>query len=95
MLRFFVFGAVGNEGKSEDEKDASLDSSTLSLKHLSHLRIFEERLGERWQVQLLYNLWEKLDEDRSGRLELSFVAFGAEFEEVVTFPSSDPSRKRP
>lgn len=54
MLRFFVFGAVGNEkAKTAEEKEA----------------IFEQRLGERWQVQLLYNLWEKLDIDHSGRCD--------------------------
>ena len=54
MLRFFVFGAVGNEhAKTAEEKDA----------------IFQQRIGERWQVQLLYNLWDKLDSDQSGRCD--------------------------
>eukprot|EP00913_Durusdinium_trenchii_P035779 g33480.t1 len=56
MLRFFVFGAVGNEHlRAQADKDS----------------IFYDRLGERWQVQQLYNLWDRLDCDHSGRCDFS------------------------
>mmetsp|Transcript_96639 Transcript_96639/g.171863 ORF Transcript_96639/g.171863 Transcript_96639/m.171863 type:complete len:715 (+) Transcript_96639:122-2266(+) len=61
MMRFFVFGEVGNEGaKTVEEKD----------------RIFEETIGTMHQVQILFNVWQKLDDDQSGRADIKeFRAF--------------------
>merc|ERR1740121_1387235 len=55
MLRFFVYGKVGNEfAKTAKEKDA----------------IFQESLGTQEQVIALFNLWSRLDEDGSGRVDM-------------------------
>jgi len=55
MLRFFVYGKVGNEfAKSAKEKEA----------------IFQESLGTQEQVIALFNLWSRLDEDGSGRVDM-------------------------
>jgi len=55
MLRFFVYGKVGNEyAKTAQERDA----------------IFQESLGTQEQVIALFNLWSRLDEDGSGRVDM-------------------------
>ncbi|CAJ1339578.1 unnamed protein product [Effrenium voratum] len=56
MMRFFVYGCVGNENaKTQKEKD----------------QIFSEALGSWAQVQTLYILWSKLDDDNSGRVDFA------------------------
>ncbi|CAE8619521.1 unnamed protein product, partial [Polarella glacialis] len=56
MVRFFVFGFVGNENcKSAKEKD----------------EIYYEALGTKTQVQDLWDIWEKLDADSSGRCDVN------------------------
>jgi hypothetical protein len=55
MLRFFVYGKVGNEfAKTSKEKDV----------------IFQESVGTQEQVVALFNLWSRLDEDGSGRVDM-------------------------
>mmetsp|Transcript_111068 Transcript_111068/g.313283 ORF Transcript_111068/g.313283 Transcript_111068/m.313283 type:complete len:768 (-) Transcript_111068:71-2374(-) len=55
LLRYFVFGAVGNEGgKASQDRD----------------QIFNEAMGTKEQVQKLYWLWKKVDYNDSGRADL-------------------------
>merc|ERR1719215_2499971 len=56
LLRFFVYGKVGNEeARTVRERD----------------RVFHETCGTRDNVGLLHGLWRKLDEDHSGRADLA------------------------
>eukprot|EP00747_Dinoflagellata_sp_TGD_P127722 gnl/TRDRNA2_/TRDRNA2_174442_c6_seq22.p1 gnl/TRDRNA2_/TRDRNA2_174442_c6~~gnl/TRDRNA2_/TRDRNA2_174442_c6_seq22.p1 ORF type:complete len:816 (+),score=152.94 gnl/TRDRNA2_/TRDRNA2_174442_c6_seq22:91-2538(+) len=55
MLRFFVFGAVGNEN-SKNSKDKD--------------RIYHERVGCKEMVLTLHGMWQKLDADNSGRCDI-------------------------
>lgn len=61
MIRFFVFGNVGNESaKTQREQD----------------KIFYEAIGSREQVRIVYVLWHRLDDDASGRVDIGeFRAF--------------------
>mmetsp|Transcript_3726 Transcript_3726/g.7625 ORF Transcript_3726/g.7625 Transcript_3726/m.7625 type:complete len:772 (+) Transcript_3726:195-2510(+) len=55
MLRFFVYGSIGNEGaKTAREQD----------------KVFYETMGTKEKVRVLYNLWGHLDEDGSGRVDI-------------------------
>lgn len=55
MLRFFVFGQVGNESaKNHKEKE----------------QVYLESMGSREKVRMLHNLWMHLDEDGSGRVDI-------------------------
>lgn len=63
MLRFFVFGAVGNEhATTPQERDA----------------IFYEHIGTKDQVRQLFRIWTKLDDDDSGRVDVSELRAFAE-----------------
>lgn len=53
-LRLLVFGYVGNEEcKTQKEKDA----------------VFAQSIGTQNQVKTLYGLWQRLDDDNSGRVD--------------------------
>mmetsp|Transcript_9213 Transcript_9213/g.20436 ORF Transcript_9213/g.20436 Transcript_9213/m.20436 type:complete len:715 (-) Transcript_9213:102-2246(-) len=55
MLRIFIFGRIGNEQAAcARERE----------------QVFQEAIGSKEQVKILYNLWQKLDEDNSGRVDL-------------------------
>lgn len=55
MMRLFVFGHVGNEGlRTARERD----------------RVYAESIGTREQVRALHNLWQRLDNDGSGRVDI-------------------------
>jgi len=55
MFRHFVFGQVGNEhAKSGREREY----------------IYYETIGSREQVRLLCQLWQRLDADKSGRVDI-------------------------
>lgn len=61
MLRFFVYGKVGNENASTArERD----------------RIYYEGIGTKHEVFQLFGMWRKLDDDNSGRVDITeFRAF--------------------
>jgi len=55
LMRTFIYGCVGDEGnKSKKEAD----------------RVFQEVIGTRKMVGILYEKWTKLDHDHSGRVDL-------------------------
>lgn len=64
LLRFLVFGEIGNEhAKTPQELEA----------------VFYEHIGTQEQVCTLYNLWQRIDADNSGRVDMTeFRAFAAE-----------------
>eukprot|EP00928_Gymnodinium_smaydae_P097028 TRINITY_DN8693_c0_g1_i2.p1 TRINITY_DN8693_c0_g1~~TRINITY_DN8693_c0_g1_i2.p1 ORF type:complete len:738 (-),score=205.17 TRINITY_DN8693_c0_g1_i2:88-2301(-) len=56
LFRVLVFGSVGNENaKTKEEKEA----------------IYHEQQGSKEQVRVLQGFWKKLDDDNSGRVDLS------------------------
>lgn len=61
LLRFFIYGRVGNEdAKSRNERE----------------RIYHETIGTRDTVGVLHQVWKKLDSDNSGRADMAeFRAF--------------------
>jgi len=77
MFRHFVFGQVGNEhAKSGREREY----------------IYYETIGSREQVRLLCQLWQRLDADKSGRVDI--VEFRTLAEQYIRdgtrFDPSDP-----
>jgi len=78
LMRFFVFGVVGNENaKTREEKDA----------------IYMETMGSKEQVRELTKLWKRIDEDASGRVDIGeFRNFAQEeFKEILCPSSLTPS----
>jgi len=62
-LRMFVFGNIGTEGKK-----------ALTAKDCD--RIIREKVGTKHQVHCVHSLWDKLDDDASGFVDMSeFKAF--------------------
>jgi len=61
MMRFFVFGSVGNErSQTAQEKE----------------QVFYESMGTMEKVRTLFYLWKRLDSDGSGRVDITeFRAF--------------------
>lgn len=54
LLRKFAFGSVGNERKKGSEKD----------------KVFQETCGTKEQVKILFSLWDKLDSDNAGAVDI-------------------------
>lgn len=67
LLRQFIFGKEKAAGRTEQKRAVNKD------------KIFHETCGSKEKVSLLYNFWERLDDDNSGRVDhQEFRAF-AEF----------------
>mmetsp|Transcript_5726 Transcript_5726/g.10206 ORF Transcript_5726/g.10206 Transcript_5726/m.10206 type:complete len:703 (-) Transcript_5726:87-2195(-) len=65
MLRFFVYGKVGNE-------------TALSARDRD--RIYYESIGSKQEVFQLFGMWRKLDDDNSGRVDIGeFRAFAESY----------------
>lgn len=84
MMRFFVYGRIGNETARTGRESE---------------KVFYEAIGTKDEVFLLFKMWQQLDQDHSGRVDIVEFRMFAEqnmrekLEALLTRPVTTPKHK--